>query len=106
MILLDIDGVLVSANSWEKPMFMDDGFPVFKVASVNALQRIILTTNASLLLTTSHKTNYTDQQWKDMFQLRGLYAETISCLTTDSLEISRKDEILAWYENSKRMKHL
>ena len=29
LVLLDIDGVMVPANSWKKPEFMDDGFPMF-----------------------------------------------------------------------------
>jgi hypothetical protein len=28
LILLDIDGVWVPANSWKKPEFMDDVFPI------------------------------------------------------------------------------
>jgi hypothetical protein len=97
LILLDIDGVLVPANSWKKPEFMEDGFPVFNLKSVNALQRIISTTNASVLLTTSHKTKYNISQWKDLLKSRGINPKKIHRLNTDSLQMSRKDEILEWY---------
>ncbi len=102
LILLDIDGVLVPANSWKKPEFMEDGFPVFNLKSVNALKRIISTTNASVLLTTSHKTKYNISQWEDLLKSRGINPKKIHRLNTDSLQMSRKDEILEWYSG----KHL
>jgi hypothetical protein len=97
LILLDIDGVLVPANSWKKPEFMADGFPVFSLKSVNALQRILFETNASIVLTTSHKTKYNIPQWMDLFKSRGINLKRIHRLTSDSLQKSRKDEILEWY---------
>ena len=97
LILLDIDGVLVPANSWKKPEFLADGFAMFNSRAVKALQRIILETNATVLLTTSHKTKYSLPEWRELFKLRGLNPEKIDCLETDSLQISRKDEILQWH---------
>jgi hypothetical protein len=102
LILLDIDGVLVSANSWKKPEFMEDGFPMFNARSVKALQRILSETNASVLLTTSHKSKYKVAQWKDLLKSRGISAKKIHRLTSNSLQTSRKDEILQWY-NHKRI---
>jgi len=97
LILLDIDGVMVPANSWRKPEFLDDGFPVFNTKSVKALQRILAETNASILLTTSHKTKYKVAEWRDLLKSRGINAKSVHRLNTNSLSISRKDEILEWY---------
>jgi hypothetical protein len=97
LILLDIDGVMVPANSWKKPEFMDDGFAMFNSKSVKALQKIISETNASILLTTSHKSNYSIAQWYSMFKLRGIDAKNIGRLSSDSLPSNRKDEILNWF---------
>jgi hypothetical protein len=102
LILLDIDGVLVPANSWRKPEFMEDGFPVFNLKSVKALQRIISETDASVLLTTSHKTKYKISQWKNILKSRGIDPKRVHRLTTNSLQTSRKDEIMEWYQK-KRM---
>ncbi len=98
LILLDIDGVMVPANSWKKPEFMGDGFPVFSSKSVKALQRILSETNASILLTTSHKTNYNISQWRDLLNLRGINPKNIARLESNSLQTSRKEEILQWYQ--------
>jgi hypothetical protein len=97
LILLDIDGVMVPANSWKKPEFLDDGFPVFNSRSVKALQKIISETDASLLLTTSHKSKYNISQWRNIFKSRGINAKHIHRLSSNSLHSSRKEEILNWY---------
>ena len=97
LILLDIDGVMVPANSWKKPEFHDDGFPMFNSKSVSALQKIISETGASLLLTTSHKSKYNIAQWRNIFSSRGINAKHIYRLSSNSLNSSRKDEILNWY---------
>jgi len=97
LILLDIDGVMVPANSWKKPEFHDDGFPMFNSRSVSALQKIISETGASLLLTTSHKSKYNIAQWRNIFKSRGIKAKHIQSLSSNSLHSSRKDEILNWY---------
>ncbi len=99
LILLDIDGVMVPANSWKKPEFHADGFPVFSSRSTSALQKIITETGASILLTTSHKTKYNMAEWQHIFELRGVKANRINSLTSNSLEINRKDEILNWYQS-------
>jgi hypothetical protein len=97
LILLDIDGVMVPANSWKKPEFHEDGFPMFNLRSVTALQKVIAETGASLLLTTSHKSKYNIAQWRNIFKSRGIKAKNIHRLSSNSLETNRKDEILDWY---------
>lgn len=97
LILLDIDGVMVPANAWKQPEFLDDGFPMFNTRSVKALQKILIETNASILLTTSHKTKYKVAQWRDLLKSRGINAKKIHRLNSNSLSVSRKDEILEWY---------
>ncbi|MGZ3754310.1 MAG: HAD domain-containing protein [Mucilaginibacter sp.] len=97
LILLDIDGVLVPANSWKRPEFMEDGFPMFSSKSVKALQRILFETNASVLLTTSHKSKYNVAQWKNLLKSRGINPKKVHRLSSNSLQTSRKDEILQWY---------
>lgn len=99
LILLDIDGVLLPANSWKKPEFLEDGFPAFNLSSVKAFQRILSETNAKVLLTTSHKTRFNISQWKELFKSRGIIPFKIQALTTNSLQTTRKDEILDWYVN-------
>ncbi len=99
LILLDVDGVMVPANSWKKPEFHDDGFAVFSSKSASALQKIITETGATILLTTSHKAKYDIAEWQHIFELRGIKVKRINSLLSNSLEINRKDEILNWYQS-------
>jgi hypothetical protein len=41
LLYLDIDGVMVPANSWRKPEILEDGFPEFSSKAVSSLIRII-----------------------------------------------------------------
>ena len=94
-ILLDIDGVMVPAASWKPSELLADGFAKFSSRAVSNLQRIISETGASIVLTTSHKANYSLAEWESIFNSRGIIA-TIDKLDNNSDNLSRKDEILNW----------
>ncbi|WP_240622631.1 HAD domain-containing protein [Flavobacterium crocinum] len=95
--MLDIDGVMVPANSWKRPEFLNDGFPAFSSKATCALQRIIAETSADILLTTSHKSKYSISEWNEIFKLRGINVNDIARLSENLTHLSRKEEILNWY---------
>ena len=96
LILLDIDGVMVPANAWKRPEFMKDGFASFSAKAVHSLQNILNATDAKIVLTTSHKSNYNLSEWIDIFNLRGISISTIDRLPENVAAISRKEEVLNW----------
>jgi hypothetical protein len=103
LILLDIDGVMVKAQSWSQPEKLVDGFSQFLPNAVFNLNRILNETKASILLTTSHRNTYTEQQWVDIFRSRGVDVPSISMLPHDYdtlRPITRADEILRWSKTS------
>jgi HAD domain in Swiss Army Knife RNA repair proteins len=77
-ILLDIDGVLVTTPSWQIPDRLDDGFMQFNVTAAQNLLVLYEKTNADIVLTTTHRINYTIEQWHDIFKLRGFDFKNIS----------------------------
>jgi HAD domain in Swiss Army Knife RNA repair proteins len=97
LILLDIDGVMVPAASWRRPEILNDGFPAFSYQAVKALQKIISETSAGILLTTSHKSKFSIQEWFDIFKLRGIKINKIETLHENINRLNRKDEILNWF---------
>jgi hypothetical protein len=99
-LLLDIDGVMVPAQSWKRPEFLQDGFPVFSYQATQALQKIINQTGATLILTTSHKSSYSITEWKDIFRLRGIDVIDIDRLPANDLNLNRREEILNWYNSA------
>ncbi|GGE41870.1 HAD domain-containing protein [Psychroflexus planctonicus] len=97
-IYLDIDGVMVSANSWKRPEMLNDGFPRFNIRAVNALNSIVNTTGANIVLTTSHKTTYSIAEWEKIFKERNLNFNQISRLPENKNHLNRKEELLNHFD--------
>jgi len=96
LIFLDIDGVMVPAKGWKSPELLDDGFPAFSNRASCVLQSLI-SEETTIMLTTSHKSNYTIDEWKGIFRKRGINVEKIKSLDINVDNLSRKDEILNWF---------
>ncbi len=96
-ILLDIDGVMVQAKSWSPAPQHEDGFSMFSSKAVDALNLIINKTNASILLTTSHKNSFSIPEWYGIFNRRGIQVGKIDRLPQNQSRVSRYQEIMNWY---------
>lgn len=103
LLYLDIDGVMVPANSWRRPEILEDGFPEFSSNAVKSLDRIISKTSADIVLTTSHKHMYTLKEWKTIFKRRNINVNKITRLPKNTNHLNRKDELIHWFD-SKRLK--
>lgn len=100
LILLDIDGVMVSAKSWKSPEFLNDGFPAFSSKATGTLQSLI-SEEVTVILTTSHKSNFSIDEWKNLFKNRGIHIEKLKYLPENFSNLSRKDEIVNWFNINK-----
>ena len=96
LFLLDIDGVMVPAKGWKSPELLDDGFPAFSGKSTSTLQSLI-SVDDTIMLTTSHNSKFTIEQWKSIFKKRGFNIEKIKSLPENIKNFSRKDEIVNWF---------
>jgi hypothetical protein len=96
LIFLDIDGVMVPAKSWKAPELLNDGFPAFSLKAVHVLQNII-SEDTTIMLTTSHKSRFTIEEWKKIFAKRGIKINKIKSLQENINHLSRNDEILNWF---------
>ncbi|WP_121811582.1 HAD domain-containing protein [Mucilaginibacter kameinonensis] len=103
VILLDIDGVLVIEPAWRKVESEADGFTRFDKQSANNLAHILAETNAAVVLTTTHRINFTNQQWFEIFKLRGIAINSISKLN-NKLSLAelgeRGKEIEVWAKDN------
>jgi hypothetical protein len=100
LILLDIDGVMVPATSWRPSEILADGFANFSNRSISSLQKIISDTGATILLTTTHKSRYSNSEWEEIFKTRGINA-VINTLEDNTDGLNRKEEILRWFNTTK-----
>ncbi|WPU92636.1 HAD domain-containing protein [Mucilaginibacter sabulilitoris] len=99
VILLDIDGVLVTEPSWKKVEIGSDGFMLFNKQSAENLAFILSETNASVILTTTHRINFGLEKWIEIFTLRGINIRTISKLNDKKALADMSDratEIKEW----------
>lgn len=102
LILLDIDGVMVQGASWRPVEKLDDGFSRFSPRAVSSLQRILSeTSNATIVLTSSHKSTYNVKEWRGIFNRRGINVTSIKRLSENKSCLTRKDEILKWFSSGK-----
>src|SRR5687767_10967161 len=79
-ILLDIDGVLVTTPSWRSAEQLPDGFLKFNEKATKNLARIISETKASIVLTSTHRINYSIEEWKELLGSRGIYPSSLTKL--------------------------
>lgn len=97
LLYLDIDGVMVPANSWRKPEILEDGFPDFSPNAVRSLEKIISHSCANIVLTTSHKHKYTLKEWDSIFKRRNINVNKIARLPKNINHLNRKDELIQWF---------
>lgn len=95
LIFLDIDGVMVPAKGWKSPELLSDGFPDFSGQSISVLQQLVAE-GATVMLTTSHKSNYSIQEWKEIFRKRGVNIDKLETLGKNVSNLNRREEILQW----------
>jgi ATP-dependent helicase/DNAse subunit B len=101
LIFLDIDGVMVPAKSWQRPEILEDGFVAFSSKAVQVLKEVLSqNTNATIMLTTSHKSRFSHSEWKDIFQRRGLIVNQLNSLVENTELLSRKEELLNWFNTN------
>lgn len=96
LFFLDIDGVMVPAKGWKSPELLNDGFPAFSSKATNTLKSLI-SDNVTVMLTTSHKSKFSIDEWKSIFKNRGIDIEKIASLPENFNNLSRKDEIVNWF---------
>lgn len=105
ILLLDIDGVLETSPAWKTPQFLADGFYQFNAEAQENLKAIITQFQPEIVLTTTHRVNYTLEEWRQIFKLRGINVTKISKINEaqNSTELSKRNrEIEAWVHKNKQ----
>ena len=96
LLFLDIDGVMLPAAGWKTPELLEDGFPAFSLKATGVLQNLV-SVDTTVMLITSHKSKYSIDEWKNIFERRGIKIENLKSFDNNDNNISRKDEVLNWF---------
>lgn len=101
IILLDIDGVMVTTPSWQSVELMPDGFMKFNDRAAKNLKELFRQTNAELILTTTHRVTFSEERWLEILKDRNLNFNSVAKLN-DRTELrqlpDRATEIREWFE--------
>src|SRR5579871_5178449 len=98
LVFLDIDGVMVPAAGWKAPENLEDGFPLFSQKATDALKSLI-SPDTKVILTSSHKSRFTIEQWKSIFERRGIHLNYLSRLEQNHNSLRRKEEMENWFND-------
>ncbi len=102
-LLLDIDGVLETSPAWKTPRLLEDGFYQFNAEAQENLKAIITQFQPEIVLTTTHRVNYTIEEWRLIFQARGMNIAKISKINdaSNNAELGKRNrEIEAWFHKN------
>jgi hypothetical protein len=107
-ILLDIDGVLVITPAWRTVEHLSDGFLKFNERAASNLSKIIDLTNAAIVLTTTHRINYSVDKWRELFETRGIFPSSVAKLNDLKMisdMVDRATEIKEWVDKESNDKN-
>lgn len=101
-VLLDFDGVLITTPVWRAVEQHPDGFLKFDSRAEKNLIRLVSETNATIVLTTTHRIAYSNEKWKEIFNNRGIPVEVIEKVNAKLTLSEMKDrgkEIKEWIDH-------
>jgi len=97
-ILLDIDGVMVKTHSWRHSEMEEDGFYRFSEEACAIVNDLLEDTDAEIILTSSHRKNFTLEQWTEIFNKRLVNFTSVK-LIDDLNFYPRHMSIMDWANN-------
>jgi len=96
IILLDLDGVLITTVPWESDKMHEDGYSDFNPVCVTNLNRILKDTGYDIVLSSMRRTKVDIDKMNEYFKDRGVDKEIIAYVPDYSLEglrFNRRSEI-------------
>lgn len=96
VILLDLDGVLITTKPWESDVILEDGFAQFNDKSVAKLNEYLESTGYDIVLTSSRRYTTEIDRMNEFFKARGIKGQIIQYLPLYDLDLrySRYDEVM------------
>lgn len=100
IVILDLDGVLITTPSWRACTILADGFSQFNSEAVEHLNVFLSNINAELWLISDRRKGYSLDDFKGFFANRGIRCE-LTGLVPNYGNISRREELERFVEDNK-----
>ncbi|MEP0597811.1 HAD domain-containing protein [Nonlabens ulvanivorans] len=94
LLILDLDGVLITNPSWKADRIDSDGYSEFNKSCVENLNRLLTLVEFDIWLSSTRRTVKTLTEFNLIFKNRGIKKEIIGFLPEYANCINRKEEIL------------
>ncbi len=98
IILLDLDGVLITTKPWESDHLLEDGFAEFNKKSVDKLNEILDETGYDIVLTSARRYSVDIDKMNEFFKTRGIKGQIIGYNRLFDLDLKwdRAKQIMAF----------
>lgn len=91
VVILDLDGVLITTPPWKRDDIEEDGYSVFNKRAIENLNALLSVANAELWLISDRRKGYTLEQFNIFFKNRNIKNE-LSGMVPVYTETSRIEE--------------
>lgn len=105
ILILDLDGVLITTPSWKRDEILDDGYSAFNHKCVETLNSILDETGFKIVLISARRLNVNIDQMNKYFRDRGVKEEIIAYVPNYNVS-SRKEEIERFLSDYKPKNYL
>jgi hypothetical protein len=99
VILIDLDGVLITTPSWKPDIIHSDGYSDFNETSIMNFNKLIENVNAELWLTSSRRVNKTLSEFNEIFKNRNVIKELKGFIPCGTQGVDRLSEINAFLDH-------
>ncbi len=101
ILLLDIDGVLITTPTWKADSLHSDGYSDFNKTCVENLNVLLTKGDFEIWLTSTRRTTKTIDEFNQIFRNRGINSSIKGFVPSYTDSRTRKDEILSFLLENK-----
>lgn len=106
LLILDIDGVLITNPSWKADEIDPDGYSRFNQECIDNVNRLLSKMDFEIWLSSTRRTVKSLEEFNEIFRNRNINCSIDGFLPIHKKRISRKEEIQAFIEDIKPSSYL
>lgn len=106
ILILDIDGVLITTPPWKSDEIDIDGYSKFNLQCVENLNTLLKAKEMDIWLSSSRRKAKKKEELNQIFKQRGINTKISGFLPVNESKMSRKEEVESFLEKKKYTKYL
>ncbi|CAN5282428.1 hypothetical protein BH09BAC1_BH09BAC1_15870 [soil metagenome] len=106
IIILDLDGVLITTPPWKADEIHTDGYSVFNQRCVDCFNELLTGLDAEVWVISTRRKGKTLHELQTIFQARGIHAPIAGLVPVYDDDMNRKDEALRFIRENNLQHYL